>query len=92
MQSMWRERLVDADRKDELYKLALDVGKTADGGSMEHYCIGDGLMFATRRKGLQALYLPKGHVANGQTLRELVISEVHAKGHHSAERGLRYAT
>jgi len=59
---------------------------------MEYYRIGDGLMFATTRKGLQALYIPKGHATNGQTLRELIISEVHDKGHHSAERNLRYAT
>jgi len=55
MQSMWREQLVDAYRKDELYKLALESGKTAKGGRMEYYRIGDGPMFATTRKGLQAL-------------------------------------
>ena len=49
-------------------------------------------MFATTCKGLQALYIPKGYAANGQTVREVVISEVHDKGHHSAERNLRYAT
>jgi len=66
MQSMWREQLVEAYRKDELYKLPLDSGKTVKGGRREHYCIGDGLIFATTRKGLQALYiLPKGHAANG---------------------------
>ena len=92
MQIMWREELVDAYRRDELYKLALNSGKTAEGGRVEHYHIGDGLMFATTRKGLQALYIPKGHAANGQTLRELVISEVHDTGHYSAERNLRYAT
>jgi len=59
---------------------------------MEHYRIGDGLMFATTRKGLQALYIPKGLAANSHTLRELVISEVHHKGDHSAERNRRYAT
>jgi len=91
MQSMWREQLVNAYRKDELYKLALDSDKTAKGGRMEYYRIGNGLMFATTLKGLQALYIPKGHAANGQTLRELVISEVHDKGQHSAERNLRYA-
>jgi len=91
-QSMWREQLVDAYKKDGLYKLALDSETTAKGGRMKHYRIGDGLMFATTRKGLQALYIPKGHAANGQTLRELVILEVHDKGHHSVERNLRYAT
>jgi len=85
---MWREQLVDAYRKYELYKLALDSGKPAKGGSMEHYRIGDGLMFATTRKEVQALYIPKGHATNGQTLRELTISEVYDKGHHSAERNL----
>jgi len=89
---MWREQLVDAYSKDELYKLALNSGKTAKGGRMEHYRIGHGLMFATTPKGLQALYITKGQAANGQTLRELVISEVHDKGHHSAERNLRYTT
>jgi len=90
MQSMWREQLVDTYMKDELYKLALHSGKTAQGGRMELYRIGDGLMFTTTRKGLQALYIPKGHVANGHTLGELVISQVHDRGHHSAERNLRY--
>jgi len=55
MQSMWREQLGDAYRKDELYKLARDSGKTARGERMEDYRIGDGLMFATTRKGLQAV-------------------------------------
>ena len=59
---------------------------------MEHYRIGDGLIFATTHKGLQALYIPKGHAANGQTRRELVISGVHDEGHHSVERNLRYPT
>jgi len=59
---------------------------------MEHYRIGDGLMFATTRKRLQALYILTGHAANGETLRELVIPEVHDKGHHSAESNLRYTT
>jgi len=59
---------------------------------MEHYRISNGLMFATTRKELHALYIPKGHAANGQTFRELVITEVHDKGHHSAERNLRYAS
>jgi len=86
MQSMWREQLVDAYRKDERYKLALDSEKTAKGGRIEHYRIGDRPMLATTRKELQALYIPKGHAANGQTLRELVISEVYDKGHHSSER------
>jgi len=85
MQSMWREQLVDPYRKDELYKLALDSGKTAKGGRMEHNRIGDGLIIVTTCKGLQALYIPKGHAANCQTLPELVISEVHDKGHHSAK-------
>ena len=74
MQSMWREQLVDAYRKDELYKLALDSRKRAKGGRMEHYRIGDGLMSATTRKWLQALYIPTGLAANGETLRELIIS------------------
>jgi len=54
MQSMWREQQVDAYRKDKLYKLALDSGKTAKRGRMEYYRIGDRLMFATTRKGIQA--------------------------------------
>jgi len=87
---MSREQLVNACRKDELYKLALDSGKTAKGGRMEHYRIGDELMFATICKGLQALWISKGHAANGQTVRELVISDAHDKGPYSAERNRRY--
>jgi len=29
---------------------------------------------------------------NSKTLRELAMSEIHNKGHHSAERNLQYAT
>jgi len=86
---MCRDQQVDAYRKDELYKLALDSGMTAKGGRMEYYRIRNGLMFATTCKGLQALYIPIAHATNGQTLRELVILAVHDKGHHSAERNLR---
>ena len=68
MQSRGGEQWVDGYRKDKLYKLDLDSGKTAKGGRMEHYRIGDGLMCATTRKGLQALYIPKGDAANGETL------------------------
>ena len=60
MQSMWRELLVEGYRKDERDKLALDSGNRAKGGRKEHYRIGDGLMFTTTRKGLQAIYIRKG--------------------------------
>ena len=64
---MWREQLVDACRKDELYMLALNSGKTARRARMEHYRISNGLLFATTHKGLHTLYIPKGHAANSQT-------------------------
>src|ERR1700712_3915693 len=59
---------------------------------MQHYRIGNGVLYATTHGGEDCLYIPKGHGTNGETLRELIIGEIHTKGHHSADRNLRYAT
>jgi len=59
---------------------------------MQHYRIRNGLLYATTLGGQDCLYIPKGHGVNGETLRELMIHEIHTKGHHSADRNLRYAT
>ena len=65
---------------------------TSRGGKMQHYHIRNGLLYATTRGGEDCLSIPKGHGVNGETLRELMISEIHNKEHHSADRNLRYAS
>jgi len=79
-------------RNDPVYKLAQDSNNISRGGKMQHYCISDGLLYATTRGGEDCLYIPKGHGINGEILRELMISEIHNKGHHSGDRNLRYAS
>ena len=59
---------------------------------MQHYRIRNGLLYATTRGGEDCLYIVKGDGINGETLRELMISEIHNKGHHSADRNLGYAS
>ena len=60
--------------------------------NLQHYRISDGLLYPTTRSGEHCLYILKGHAVNGSTLRETVMEEIHNKGHHSAERNLRYVT
>jgi len=71
---------------------ANDSAATARGVKAQHYSIGNGLLYATRRGGERCLYIPKGHATNGKSLRELAIREIHNKGYHSAQRNHRYAT
>ena len=59
---------------------------------MQHYRIRNGLLYATTRGGEDCLYIPKGNGINGETLRELMISQIHNKGYHSADRNLRYTS
>ena len=92
MESIWREQMIKGYRGDPVYQLAQDSGNTSRGGKMQHYRIRNGLLYATTRGGEDCLYIPKGHGVNGETLRELMISEIHNKGHHSADRNLRYAS
>jgi len=77
-------------RQDPVWKLANDSTATARGGKAQHYGIGKGLLYAITRGGEKSLSIPKGHITNGKTLRELAISEIHNKGHHSAQRNLQY--
>ena len=92
VESIWREKMIKRNRGDPVYQLAQDSGNTSRGGKMQHYRIRDGLLYATTREGKHCFYIPKGHGINGETLRELMISEIHNKGHHSADRNLRYAS
>jgi len=59
---------------------------------MQHYRLRNGLLYATTQGGEDCLYIRKGHGINGETLRELMISEIETKGHHTAERNLWYAS
>ena len=90
IKTTFRAQLIAAYRQDHLYKLAMNSNPSNK--DLQHYHISDGLLYATTRKGEHCLYIPKGHAINGSTLRETVIEEIHSKGHHSAERNLRYAT
>jgi len=92
LEGMLREQMIKGYRQDPIWKLANDSTATARGGKAQHYSIGNGLLYATTSRGERCLYIPKGHATNGETLRELAISEIHNKGHHSAQRNLRYAT
>ena len=92
MESIWREQMIKGYRGDPVYQLAQDSGNTSRGEKMQHYRLRNGLLYATTRGGEDCLYIPKGHGINGETLRELMISEIHNKGHHSADRILRYAS
>jgi len=92
METIWREQMIKGYRNDPKYQLAEDTNNTSRGGKMQHYRIRDGLLYASTRGGEDCLYIPKGHGINGETVRELMISEIHTKGHHSADRNLRYAS
>jgi len=59
---------------------------------MQHYGIRNGLLYTTTQAGEDCLYIPKRDGIKGETLRKLMISEIHTKGHHSADRNLRYAS
>ena len=92
MESIWREQMIKGYRGDPVYQLAQDSGNPSRGGKMQHYCIRNGLLYATTPGGEDCLYIPKGPGINGETLREIMISEIHNKGHHSTDRNLRYAS
>ena len=92
MESIWRKQIIKRYRGDPVYHLAQDSGNTSREGEMQHCRIRDGLLYATTRGGEDCLYILKGHGINGETLRELLISEIHNKGHHSADKNLRYAS
>jgi len=79
-------------RQDPVWKLANNSAATARGDKAQHYSIGNGLLYANTRGGERSLYIPKGHPMNSETVRELAISEIHNKGHHSAQRNLQYTT
>ena len=92
MESIWREQMIKGYRGDAVNQLANDCGNTSRGGKMQHYGIRNGLLYATTRRGEDCLYIPKRYGINGETLRELMISEIHQKEHQSADRNLRYAS
>ena len=58
---------------------------------MQHYSIRNGLLYATTRGGEDCLAIAKGHEVNTGTHRELKISEILTKTHHSTDSPLRYA-
>jgi len=88
LEGMWREQMIKGYRQDPVWKLANDSTATVRGGKAQRYSIGNSLLYATTREGKKCLYIPKGHATNDETLRELAISEIHNKGHHSAQRNL----
>ena len=92
METIWRKQMIKGYWNDPVYQLAQDASNTCWGGKMQHYRIRDGLLYPTTRGGADCLYILKGHRINGETLREPMIREIHTKGHHSADRNLRYAS
>ena len=61
METIWREQMVKGYRNDPIYQLAQDSNNTSREGKMQHYRIGNGLLYATTRGGEKCLYIPKGH-------------------------------
>ena len=51
METIWREQMVKGYRNDPIYQLAQDSNNTSRGGKMQHYRIGNGLLYATTRGG-----------------------------------------
>jgi len=92
METICWEQMIKGYRNDPVYQLGQDSSHTPRGGKMQNYRIRNGLLYATSRGGEDYLYIPKGHGTNGETLRELMISEIHTKGQQSADRDLRYAS
>ena len=92
METIWREQMVKGYRNDPIYQLAQDSNHTAKRGKMQYYGISNGLLYATSRGGEECLYIPKGYGINGETLREQMISKIHNKEHHSADKNLRYTS
>jgi len=92
METIWREQMIQWYQNDPVYQLAQASSNTSRGGKMQHYRIKKGLLYATTRGGEDCLYIPKGHGINRETLRELIISEIHTKGHNSGDRNLLYAS
>ena len=90
METIWREQIIKGYRNDPVYQLAQDCSITSRGGKMEHHGIRNVLHSATTPGGEDCLYIPKGHGINGETHRELIISEIHTMGDHSVNSNLRY--
>ena len=90
MATIWREQMIKEYRNDLVYQLAQDSSKTSRVKKMQHYHIRNSLLYATTRGGEDCLDIVKGHGITGETLRELIISEINTKVHHSADRYLHY--
>jgi len=59
---------------------------------MQLYGIRNGLLYSSTGGGEESLYILTEYRINGETLRGLMISEIHNKGHYSGDRSLRYAS
>jgi len=92
METIWSEQMIKGYWNDPVYQLAQDSSNTCWGGKMQHYRIRDGLLYPTTRGGADCLYILKGHGINAETLRELMIREIHSKGDHSPDWNLWYAS
>jgi len=92
LETIWRKQMIKGYRNNPVYQLAQESSTTSRVGKMQHYHIRDGLLYTTTGGGNDCLYIPRGRRINRETLRELMISEIHTNGLHSANRNLRYAT
>ena len=59
---------------------------------MQYYHVGNGLLYATTCEGEKCLYKLNEQGINGETLRELMISEIQNKLYHSADTNLQYTS
>ena len=71
METIRREQKVKGYRNDPIYQLAQDSNNTFGVGKMQHYHIGNGLLYATTCGGKECLYIPKGHGIYRETLGEV---------------------
>lgn len=88
METSWKQQMIKGYRNDPVYHLAQDSSNTSQASKMQDYCMRNGLLYTITPWGEDTLYLPMRYGINRETLKELMISEIHNKGHHSADRNL----
>jgi len=91
-ETIWSEQMIKEYRNDPVYQQGQDSSNTSRGEKVQHYRIRNVLLYATTPGGEDCLYIPKGHMIKGEILRELIVSEIHMKAHHSADRNLQFAS
>lgn len=79
-------------RDEPVYILAKDSRNTSMRGRIQHYYIQNGVLYALTWTGEDCLFILKGDWIHEETLRELIISQIHTIGRHRGNRNLGYAS